>query len=341
MDCSPPGSSVHGISQARILEWVAISSSRDPPDPGMEPTSPTLQVVPCIAGILLHFFTGWATREAHFKVHLFQSVFLPLWVLLHVPCLWHLFLLYISFIWEPLSHSLIVFHQASAASSGLLFSARFNTCCWQKATRFWLTSKVWVCYNLMRFLLTEAEFSRPCTDTVEVVCIYVVEMSKYLKSSLHMQASGGKQIQRSMEPTARNSPTSDRLPEDWASMLQKGGLSRSSGWPQALRGWRGAKRQRAEEAVCAHLSTGRCSPTRVLIALHWGWVVWSCFESWKSPPPPKKKRWETIALSKYVEGTSVVVQWLRVYTSTADVRGRSLVQELKSFHDEAKKLKLK
>ena len=28
MDCSPLGSSVHGISQARILEWVAISSSR-------------------------------------------------------------------------------------------------------------------------------------------------------------------------------------------------------------------------------------------------------------------------------------------------------------------------
>ena len=28
MDCSPPGSSVHGISQARMLEWVAISVSR-------------------------------------------------------------------------------------------------------------------------------------------------------------------------------------------------------------------------------------------------------------------------------------------------------------------------
>ena len=28
MDCSPPGSSVHGISQARILEWMAISFSR-------------------------------------------------------------------------------------------------------------------------------------------------------------------------------------------------------------------------------------------------------------------------------------------------------------------------
>ena len=29
MDCSPPGSSVHGILQARILEWVAMSSSRE------------------------------------------------------------------------------------------------------------------------------------------------------------------------------------------------------------------------------------------------------------------------------------------------------------------------
>ena len=36
MDCSPPDSSVHGIFQARILEWVAISFSRDLPDPGIE-----------------------------------------------------------------------------------------------------------------------------------------------------------------------------------------------------------------------------------------------------------------------------------------------------------------
>ena len=35
MDCSPPGSSVHGIFQARILEWVAISPG-DLPDPGIE-----------------------------------------------------------------------------------------------------------------------------------------------------------------------------------------------------------------------------------------------------------------------------------------------------------------
>ena len=36
MDCSLPGSSVHGISQARILEWVAMPSCRDLPDPGIE-----------------------------------------------------------------------------------------------------------------------------------------------------------------------------------------------------------------------------------------------------------------------------------------------------------------
>ena len=40
MDCSPPGSSVHGILQARILEWVAMPFSRDLPDPGIEPASP-------------------------------------------------------------------------------------------------------------------------------------------------------------------------------------------------------------------------------------------------------------------------------------------------------------
>jgi len=43
MDCSLPGSSIHGIHQARTLEWVAISFSRDLPDPEIEPRSPTLQ----------------------------------------------------------------------------------------------------------------------------------------------------------------------------------------------------------------------------------------------------------------------------------------------------------
>ena len=42
MDCSLLGSSVHGIAQARILEWVAISFSRVFPNPGIKPMSPAL-----------------------------------------------------------------------------------------------------------------------------------------------------------------------------------------------------------------------------------------------------------------------------------------------------------
>ena len=45
-DCSPPGSPVHGISQARILEY-SCRFLKDPPgdlpDPGIEPISPALQ----------------------------------------------------------------------------------------------------------------------------------------------------------------------------------------------------------------------------------------------------------------------------------------------------------
>ena len=52
MDCSPPGSSVHGISQIRILEWGAIPFSRDSSWPK------NWTQVFCIAG---RFFTIWAT----------------------------------------------------------------------------------------------------------------------------------------------------------------------------------------------------------------------------------------------------------------------------------------
>ena len=55
MDCSLPGSFVHGILQSRILEWVAMSSSRG----SSWPRDQTW--VSCIAG---RFFTIWATREA-------------------------------------------------------------------------------------------------------------------------------------------------------------------------------------------------------------------------------------------------------------------------------------
>ena len=62
--CSLPGSSVHGISQAKLLEWVAISFSRG----SSQPRDQTW--VSCTAG---RFFTIWATREAHW-----QSTIYPL-----------------------------------------------------------------------------------------------------------------------------------------------------------------------------------------------------------------------------------------------------------------------
>ena len=46
-DCSPPGSSVREVLQARILEWVAISrgSPGHLPDPGTEPAFPVAPVL--------------------------------------------------------------------------------------------------------------------------------------------------------------------------------------------------------------------------------------------------------------------------------------------------------
>ena len=76
VDYSPPGSSNHGILQARILEWVAISFSRGSSDPGIEPRSPTLQAdalqsePPRIcnpwSGRILHAAgqLGWSTTAA-------------------------------------------------------------------------------------------------------------------------------------------------------------------------------------------------------------------------------------------------------------------------------------
>ena len=58
MDCSPPGSSVHGISQAGILEWVAFPTPEVLPDPGIAPSS---FVSPARAG-------GFFTTSATYKV---------------------------------------------------------------------------------------------------------------------------------------------------------------------------------------------------------------------------------------------------------------------------------
>ena len=64
MGCSPPGSSVHGISQARILEWAAISSSRE---------SSQLRDGTCVSCISRQILYHWATREAQFVIYYLLS----------------------------------------------------------------------------------------------------------------------------------------------------------------------------------------------------------------------------------------------------------------------------
>ena len=66
VDCSPPGSSIHGILYTRILEWIAIPFSR-------ESTQLRDQTwVSCIPG---RFFIAWANREAQQLIFNIQKWF--------------------------------------------------------------------------------------------------------------------------------------------------------------------------------------------------------------------------------------------------------------------------
>ena len=65
MDCSPPGSSIHGILQARGLEWVGIPFCRS-----SQPRDRTQ--VSCIAEI---FCINWTTREVHIDIYICLSMY--------------------------------------------------------------------------------------------------------------------------------------------------------------------------------------------------------------------------------------------------------------------------
>ena len=73
MDCNPPGSSVHGILQARMLEWVAMPSSRGLPNPGIKPTSLTS---PALAG---RFFTTSTPGKLRLVWKFILNKTIPLW----------------------------------------------------------------------------------------------------------------------------------------------------------------------------------------------------------------------------------------------------------------------
>ena len=100
MDCSPPGSSAHGISQTRILEWVAISYYKGSSWP-MFPIQ-----VSYIAG---WFFTNWSTREAPLCVYkifffFFSYVLERLFEWLYTSRLIAFFFQYIKYVTPPFSH---------------------------------------------------------------------------------------------------------------------------------------------------------------------------------------------------------------------------------------------
>ena len=74
MDCNPPGSSVHGILQARILEWVAISYSRGSSRPRDRPMSP---VSPAMAGGLFTTAPPRDPKEYLTKCFIIWNLFNP------------------------------------------------------------------------------------------------------------------------------------------------------------------------------------------------------------------------------------------------------------------------
>ena len=67
-DCSPPGSSVHGISQARMLEWVATPSSR-----GSSRPRDCVSCVLCIGRHVLYYQATWEAQTFLFGVQLLPN----------------------------------------------------------------------------------------------------------------------------------------------------------------------------------------------------------------------------------------------------------------------------
>ena len=76
-DCSPPGSSIHGILQARTLEWLPFPSPGDLPNRGIEPEFPAS---PALAG---GFFTIEPPGSPSWR---YQSLFIHLPLKEHLGC---------------------------------------------------------------------------------------------------------------------------------------------------------------------------------------------------------------------------------------------------------------
>ena len=126
MDCSPPGFSLHGILQARILEWVAISFSRVSSWPRDQTH------VSCIEG---EFFTIWASRDSLVA----QLVKNLLWEnrnriiekMLHFPTSFHL--------WSIAIWSFDLYHNLGMQKETMLWSSFYRQKIWDSES-----PQVWI-----------------------------------------------------------------------------------------------------------------------------------------------------------------------------------------------------
>ena len=75
MDCSPPGSLVHGILQARILDGLPYPSPRDLSDPWIEPVSPESSASQVDSLMLGHRETQKMGRKRQFSYEKFQVIY--------------------------------------------------------------------------------------------------------------------------------------------------------------------------------------------------------------------------------------------------------------------------
>ena len=144
---SHSGSSVHGISQARILEWVAISFSRGSPNPGIKPLSPAL------AG---RFFTAEPQGKPHYEqsdAYVFLSNVFTFWgEMLRSRIAWS------CFIFNFLKNLHTVFHSCCTVPIYILTSSitdYLSSSCYLVNSFFFLTKNMMlaVCLSYVAFII--------------------------------------------------------------------------------------------------------------------------------------------------------------------------------------------
>ena len=159
MGCSPPGSSIHGILQARILEWVAIPFFRGSSQPR------DWTQVSCTAG---RFFTDWATSEFPERVYITVYRGTRLWLTKLISASF-----FPSFFSPPLftaSNNLILHVRGPRESSCL-----HRHVAWFRREDIWLKSTFHACWLILRRAVQELlENSAVCRVCITSTTLWAV-----------------------------------------------------------------------------------------------------------------------------------------------------------------------